>query len=394
MSASAGLLARERARDTGVFPKRPVAIVRGEGAVLWDAEGRAYLDFGATHGAMNVGHAHPRVLAAVRAQLERLVFVAQTYPNDARAAYMDALCAVAPQGLDRVFLCSSGTEAVEAALKFARGHTGRPKLVAATRAFHGRTMGALSLTHKAEYRAPFAPLVPGVEHVAFGEAEALKAAVDRSTAGVVLEPILGEAGAVLPPPGYLRAARDVCTDAGALLVLDEVQTGFGRTGRMWACEHEGVVPDILCFAKSAAAGLPLGGILLGSAVCTLPPLAHGTTFGGNPLACAAGLAVLEVLREERLAERAAILGAPLVEGLRAAAGDHAREVRGRGLMVGLELRARNTPVLRALLDEGVLALPGGSATVRYLPPLVVSPEQVDVAVAATAKAVAQVQHGP
>ncbi len=377
----------EQRRESGVFPKRPLSVVRGEGAWLWDAEGRRYLDFGANYGVGNVGHCHPRVVRAIQEQAARLIAIPQTYHNDQRALFQEALLATAPRGLERVFLANSGTEAVEAALKFARGTTRRPGFVATKRAFHGRTFGALSLTHKPEYRDPFHPLLSDVAHVAFGSEEELKSAVTSQTAAVVIEPIQGEGGVQVPPSGYLRAARDIAHDAGALLVLDEIQTGFARTGSFWACEHEGVTPDILCFAKSVAAGLPMGGVLLTDEAAKLPTSAHGNTFGGGPLACAAGLAVLDVIREERLAERAAKLGPRLLDGLARAAGDAAREVRGRGLMVGLELRTRNVPVLNGLVAEGVLTLPTGATTIRYLPPLVVDEAQVDAAVEATAKAV-------
>lgn len=391
--SSESLLAVERARDPGLFPKRSIAIVRGHASRLWDAEGREYLDFGATHGVSNVGHCHPRVVQAIEAQARRLLHIAASYPNDARAGLFERLAAIAPPGMDKAFLCNSGTEAIEAALKFARAHTKRTGLVAANRAFHGRTMGALSLTFKAEYREPFAPLVPGVAHVPYGDVEALKAAVSRATAAVFLEPVQGEAGVIVPPPGYLRAARDLCDDAGALLVADEVQTGFGRTGRTWAVEHERVVPDLLCFAKGVAGGVPLGGMLAKEAVCTLPPSAHGSTFGGNPLACAAASAAIDALREERLAERAEVRGQQLLRGLRDLQDPAVREVRGLGLMVGLELRGRNAPVLNGLLEQGVLALPTGTSVVRYLPPLVVTESEVDVAVAATGKALAAARGG-
>ncbi|HVL49480.1 MAG TPA: acetylornithine/succinylornithine family transaminase [Candidatus Thermoplasmatota archaeon] len=388
MTSTETMKAVEARRESGVFPKRPVSVVRGEGARLWDAEGREYLDFGASYGVGNVGHAHPKVTRAIAEQAGRLVFVAQTYYNDRRAELLEKLLAVAPRGMDRAFLANSGTEAIEAAIKFARAHTKRAGLVAAKKAFHGRTMGALSLTYKAEYREPFAPLLPGVSHVAFGDEEALKEAVTAETAALFLEPIQGEGGVMVPPPGYLKAARDVCTDRGALLVADEIQTGFARTGRMWAVEHENVTPDILCFAKSVAAGLPMGGILLTDAVATLPVASHGNTFGGNPLACAAASAVLDVIAEEKLAERAERLGARLVRGLSETGSPLVREVRGRGLMVGLELRVKNTPVLNALIQEGVLTLPTGATVIRYLPPLVVDERQVDRAVAATSKALA------
>lgn len=377
----------ETRRESGVFPKRPMSIVRGEGASLWDAEGRRYLDFGANYGVGNVGHCHPRVVRAIQEQASKLLFVPQTYYNDQRAQLLDRLVATAPAGMERVFLANSGTEAIEAALKFARGTTRRAGFVATKRAFHGRTFGALSLTHKNEYREPFQPLLSDVTHVTYGNEDELKSAVTSATAAVVLEPIQGEGGVQVPPPGYLKAARDIAHDAGALLVLDEIQTGFARTGTFWACQQESVTPDVLCFAKSVAAGVPMGGVLLTDAAAKLPPTSHGNTFGGGPLACAAAVAVLDVIRDERLAERAAQLGPRLLEGLREAAGEAAREVRGRGLMIGLELRGRNVPVLNGLMQEGILTLPTGPTTIRFLPPLVVTAEQVDLAVAATAKAV-------
>ena len=378
----------EAAHESGVFPKRPVSLVRGEGAHLWDAEGRRYLDFGANYGVGNVGHCHPRVVEAIREQAGKLLFVPQTYHNDQRARLLERLVATAPHGMTRAFLCNSGTEAVEAALKFARGVTKRHSIVAMKRAFHGRTLGALSTTWKPEYRDPFLPLLPAVSFATFGDEESLKEVVSAQKPGaILLEPIQGEGGVQVPPAGYLRAARDVATDHGAFLVFDEIQTGFARTGAFWACQHEGVTPDVLCFAKSVAGGLPMGGVLLTDAAAKLPPTSHGNTFGGAPLACAAANAVLDVIADERLAERAATLGPRLVDGLRNAAGDAAREVRGRGLMVALELRGRNAPVLNGLVQEGVLTLPTGPTTLRYLPPLVVAEQDVDVAVAATAKAV-------
>jgi len=376
----------ETRRESGVFPKRPVSLVRGEGAYLWDAEGKRYLDMGANYGVGNVGHCHPRVVAAIQAQAARLMFVPQTYYNDQRAMLQERLLATAPQGLSRVFLANSGTEAVEAAFKFARGTTRRSGIVSTKRAFHGRTLGAVSATWKPEYREPFAPLVPDFSFVSYGDEEELKAAVGTGTAAVILEPIQGEGGVQVAPPGYLKAAREITQDAGALLILDEIQTGFGRTGAFWACQHDGVTPDILCFAKAVAGGLPMGGVLLSESAAKLPPASHGNTFGGAPLACAAALATLDVIRDEKLPERAARLGPRLMDGLREAAGEKAREVRGRGLMVALELRGRNQEAWKALAAEGVLTLPTGPTALRYLPPLVVSEADVDFAVAATGKA--------
>ncbi|MHB8585441.1 MAG: aspartate aminotransferase family protein [Thermoplasmatota archaeon] len=378
----------EKQYDAGVFPKRPISIVRGLGSTVWDAEGRSYLDFGANYGVGNVGHCHPAVVEAIREQAGRLLIAVQTYPNDRRAEFEEKLVRVAPPGLTRVFLANSGTEAIEAAIKFARGVTHRTRLVATMRGFHGRTMGALSLTWKPEYRDPFVPLLPDVDHVPYSDVEALKTVVTRSTAAIFLEPIQGEGGVIPAPSGYLRAALDIAHDAGALLVADEIQTGLARTGRMWAVEHDGVAPDILCFAKSVAGGIPMGGLLLKPEAATLAPGSHGNTFGGGPLACAAGSAVLDVIARERLAERAATMGARLMEGLRGIAHDEeaVREVRGRGLMIGLDLKTRNAPVLNGLVQGGILALPTGTNVIRYLPPLVVTEREVDHAVSATQKA--------
>lgn len=376
--------------ESGVFPKRPLTIVRGEGARVYDDAGAAYLDFGFNYGVGNVGHAHPRVVQAIREQAERILFVPQTYSNDARAAFLEALVEVAPRGMTRAFLANSGAEAIEAAIKFARGTTRRAGLVSTKRAFHGRTMGALSLTWKPEYRDPFQPLLADVSFATFGDEESLKETVTRDTAAVFIEPIQGEGGVQVPPVGYLAAARDIAHDAGALLVLDEIQTGFGRTGSFWGCDADGITPDILCFAKSVAAGIPLGGVLLTEEAARLPPTTHGNTFGGAPLACAAARAVLDVIRDERLVERAAKLGPRLLDGLRDAASDAARDVRGRGLMVALELRGRNAPVLNGLVERGVLALPTGPTTIRYLPPLVVSEDDVRQVVEATRASIGSV----
>jgi len=373
--------------ESGVVPLRPLTIVRGEGCWLYDEQGRRYLDFGLNYGVGNVGHAHPKVVAAIQAQAARLTFAPGTVANDVRACYLERLASVAPPGLSRAFLANSGTEAVEAAIKFACGTAGRHELVAAKRGFHGRTLGALALNGTPAYRQTFEPLLSASTLVPFGDVEALKQAVTSNTAAVVLEPIQGEGGVHLPPDDYLRAARDLANDAGALLVFDEVQTGFGRTGAFWACQHDGVTPDILAFAKAAGGGLPLGGVLLAEHV-RLAPKQHGSTFGGNPVACAAGLAVLDIIGEGRLVENAAHMGARLVTGLQEAAGDEARAVRGRGLMVALELRRRHGPVLAALQEAGVLALPTGATTLRFLPPLTVTADDVDVVVAATARAVA------
>lgn len=385
---AAKIVETETRRESGVFPKRTsvAPIARGQGAWLWDVHGKRYLDCGANYGVGNVGHCHPRVVQAIRAQAEKLLCLPQTYYSEVRAEFLEKLVATAPSGLDRVFLGNSGTEAIEAALKFSRANTGRTGFVALKKSFHGRTFGSVSLTWKEEYRKPFEPLVGPVSWASFNDPESLKAAVTRETAALVIEPVQGEGGVYPADPEFLRTARDVCTDTGALLVLDEIQTGFARTGRMWACEHAGVVPDVMAFAKSVAAGLPMGGILVRDSVATLPKAAHGNTFGGSPVQCAAAVAVLDIIKDERLAERATVQGAALRKGLAAIASEKVREVRGQGLMLALELKEKNGPTLDRMIDNGVLALPTGTNAIRYLPPLVIGEAEVDLAVAATQKA--------
>lgn len=369
-------IALEGQHTSGVYFKRPVLIVRGAGARVWDAQGREYVDCATGHGVALVGHCHPRVVAAIREQAERLITCSEAFYNDRRAQLQAELVALMP-GMERVFLCNSGTEAVEAAIKFARLATGRPGVVAARNGFHGRTMGALSATWRPEYRRPFEPLVPGFVHVPYNDAAALEGAVGPETAAVILEVVQGEGG-VRPGDGaFLRRAQELCRERGALLIVDEVQTGLGRTGRMMACHHYGLEPDLVCLAKGLAGGVPIGAVLIGPRVGKLPVSVHGSTFGGNPLACAAALATLQVLREESLPARAAELGEFFLSRLRRISSPLIRDVRGLGLMVGVELRRRARPYLQALVERGVLALPAGPTVLRFLPPLVISQHDLE-----------------
>jgi acetylornithine/LysW-gamma-L-lysine aminotransferase len=382
---SEAIIAAEQQYTSGLYPKRPVALVRGEGARLFDAEGRAYVDCVGGQGAANLGHCHPAVVAAVQAQAATLMSCPEIFHNDRRAAYLQALAAALPFP-SRIFLCNSGAEAIEAALKFARLLTGRQGVVATMRGFHGRTMGALSATWEPKYREPFAPLVPGFAHVPYGDAEELAEAVTEGTAAVLVEPVQGEGGVRPAPPGYLEAARRICDERGALLLVDEVQTGFGRTGRMFAVEHTGVTPDILILAKSIAAGLPMGAAAVHERHGPLPGGAHGSTFGGNPLLCAAALAALRAYVDEDIPRQAAEKGAWLMGRLRELRAPAIREVRGQGLLVGVELKARVQPTLQALLERGVLALPAGPNVLRLLPPLVIGYDDLETVVAAVADA--------
>ena len=382
LSTTAEVMALEDAHTSGLYPKRPLALARGRGALVWDMEGNEYVDCMGAHGAANVGHCHPRVVEAIARQAGTLGLCPESLYNPERARLLQRLTAMAPGaggagGPRRAFLCSSGAEAIEAALKFSRLSTGRTGVVACMRGFHGRTMGALSATWEKAYREPFLPLVPGFEHVAYGDLEALSRAVGQGTAAVLLEVVQGEGGVRPGEPAFLRGAQALCRERGALLIVDEIQTGFGRTGTMFACEQAGLEPDLLALAKSLAGGVPMGAVLIGERVGKLTPLSHGTTFGGNPLACAAALATLDVIEGEGLPARARELGAHALQRLRALQAPVVREARGLGLMLGVELKTKVTPVLQALMRRRVLALPAGPTVLRLLPPLVIEREQLD-----------------
>ncbi|MCK5313966.1 MAG: acetylornithine/succinylornithine family transaminase [Anaerolineales bacterium] len=366
----------ENQHAAGVYAKRNIVLVRGSGALLYDEQGREYIDCVGGQGVANLGHAHPAIAEAIAVQAQTLISCPEMFYNDARATLTARLTALLP-GLWRVFLCNSGTEAVEAAIKFARVSTGRAEIVAAMRAFHGRTFGALSATWNKRYRQPFEPLVPGFSHVAYNNLEKLDRAVTEDTAAVILEVVQGEGGVHPGSAEFLHGAQAVCRKQGSMFILDEVQTGFGRTGKMFALEHYGLHSDLLCLAKSIAGGVPMGAVLVGERVGEIPTGIHGSTFGGNPLAAAASLAALDVLEKEGLPERAAQSGAYLLARLRDIRSPLIRDVRGMGLMVGIEIKQKVAPYLQELMERGVLALPAGLTVIRLLPPLVISKEQLD-----------------
>ena len=377
MTSMDDIIALEDLHTSGLNTKRRIALVRGQGALVWDADGREYIDCMTGHGVASLGHCHPSITAAIQQQAARLVACGEAVYNDQRAALFAELTAHTPEDLNRVFLCNSGTEANEAAIKFARLLTGRADIVAAMRGFHGRTMGALSATWNPKYRDPFLPLVPGFAHVPYNNLEAVAAAITDRTAAVIVEVIQGEGGVQVGDDTYLRGLRDLCSQREVLLIVDEVQTGMGRTGRWFACEHSGLVPDLLCLGKALGGGVPMGAVVWRETLGTLPAGVHGSTFGGNPLACAASRAVLRVMEEEELPVRAGRLGEKLLADLRAIKSPLIREVRGRGLMVGIELRQRASQVLRGLMEHGVLAMPAGATVLRLLPPLTIEQAQLD-----------------
>jgi acetylornithine/LysW-gamma-L-lysine aminotransferase len=363
---------------SGVYTKRPLAIVRGKGAHLWDDAGREYIDCAGGQGAANVGHANAAVAEAIAEQARTLISITEIFYNDKRAALEEKLVAISPNHADRVYLCNSGTEAIESALKFARYATGRTGILAFMRAFHGRTMGALSATWEPKYREPFAPLVPDFAHVPYDNLDKAREAITDKTAGVIVEVVQGEGGVRPGSRDFLLGLQDLCRARGALLIVDEVQTGFARTGKMFASEHYGLEADLVALAKSIGGGLPLGAVLIGPRVKKLEPMIHGSTFGGNPLACAAGAAAIDFIEKENLAARAAELGPYLMGRLQRIESPMIREVRGLGLMIGVELKHKVTPYLQALMERGVLALPAGLNVLRLLPPLVIEKSDLDI----------------
>ncbi|WP_327303962.1 acetylornithine transaminase [Streptomyces sp. NBC_01298] len=382
-TTTAPLADRWRAVMMDTYGTPALALVRGEGSTVWDEDGRAYTDFTGGIAVNALGHAHPALVAAVREQVARLGHVSNLFVSEPAVALAERLLALLDRP-GRVFFANSGAEAVEAAFKIAR-RTGRPHLVATEGGFHGRTMGALALTGQPPKRAPFLPLPGEVTHVPYGDTEALRAAVTEQTAAVVLEPLQGEAGVVPAPPGYLRAAREITRATGTLLVLDEVQTGIGRTGHWFAHQAEpGAEPDVITLAKGLGGGLPIGAtVAFGAAAGLLTPGQHGSTFGGNPVACAAGLAVLETIEKEGLLAHAARVGERLRLGVEALHHPLVREVRGAGLLLGIALAEPVAArVQRAAQDAGFLVNAAGADVVRLAPALTLPQERADALLAA------------
>lgn len=370
-------LTLEAAHGSGVYGSRGISLVRGEGVHLFDESGKRYLDCTAAFGVASLGHAHPELVSDLREQLGRLWNCQGSFANEERANYARELCAALPEGFERVFLCNSGTEATEAALKFARFTTKRPAIVACMRGFHGRTMGSLSATWDRSYREPFAPLVPEVRHIPYDKPEALDEALTDKVAAFIVEVVQGEGGVRVGSPEFLQKAQELCRARGVMLILDEVQTGFGRTGRLFALEHHDLEPDLVCLAKGIAGGFPAGAVALGTRIAELPVGAHGSTFGGNPLACRAARTLLAIMQRDDIPARVAEKSDYLFEGLHAIDNSRIREVRGKGFLVGIELKERATPYVRALQERGILTLNAGPNVLRLLPPLILEREHID-----------------
>ena len=366
----------EKAYEFDVYPKRDLVLVRGKGAKVWDADGKEYIDCVGGHGVANIGHCNERLIAAIERQSRQLISCSMTFYNDTRARFLEKLLSIAPQNLKRAFLCNSGTEAVEAAIKFARFTSKKKEFITAMRGFHGRTMGSMSATFNPEYRKDFEPVVPGFKYVPFNNFDKLKDAVTEDTAAIILEIVQGEGGVHIGSADYFARVKSLCDEKNILLIIDEVQTGFCRTGKMFACNHFDLQPDILCVAKAIAGGLPMGAVLCSDKI--QPPMGkHGSTFGGNPLACAAGIAALEFMLEDKLDEQAMEKGEYFVGKIKENSFATVREVRHLGLMIGIELKEKGQPYLVQLMEKGVLAMPAGATVLRFLPPLVISKEELD-----------------
>jgi len=370
-----------------VFSEKPIEIASGDGVTLTDTNGTEYLDFGASYACTPVGHCHPEVVDAATSQLEELMYVQASYPHAARTALYEQLSEAGPGDADNVWLCNSGTEANEAALKFARHATGREKIVATMQGFHGRTMGALATTWKQKYKQGFEPLAGGVEFVEYGDADAIQEAVDDETAAVIVEPLQGEGGINPAATEYLQAVREATEAAGAAMILDEIQTGLGRTGSLWAAEKHDVVPDVLTTAKGLASGLPMGATLCRDWIAE-DAGNHGSTFSGGPVVSAAAGATLDVIEREGLPDHAAEMGSSIREQIEERLGDDVRDVRGDGLMIGIEVKRGSNRLLRDLaINHQVLALPAGRTVLRLLPPLTIEQEHADAVVDALAEVI-------
>jgi predicted acetylornithine/succinylornithine family transaminase len=364
--------------------RAPICLVRGDGVRVWDSDGREYLDFGAGIAVTSLGHCHPRVTGAIQEAAATLLHVSNLYHSAPQIHLAKLLCE--HSFAERVFFGNSGAEANEAAIKLARKYAktrwsdDRYEIVATRDSFHGRTLATVTATGQEKYQHGFEPLVPGFKHVPYNDLRAMERAVDGRTAAILVEAIQGEGGVNIPDDGYLPALRKLCDDSGALLILDEVQTGVGRTGRLWAYEHTGIEPDIMTLAKALANGVPIGAMLTRAEIASvLTAGTHGSTFGGTPFVTSVALATLTAVLEEKIPDRAAKMGRHLMDGLRAVARRHpaVRDVRGRGLLIGVELTVPAGPLVDACREAGLLVLSAGERVLRLTPPLVVAEAECD-----------------
>ena len=362
-----------------LYQRFPVTIEKGQGSHVWDVNNKEYIDCMGGYGVALVGHRNERVVNAIKAQIGKILTVHSSFYNKTREEFLENLIKVAPKGLSQVHLNNSGAESVEAAIKFARKFSGKKGMVAMKGSYHGKSMGALSLTFNPKYRESFQPLVEKVSFSSYGNIDELRATVDKDTAFVILEPIQGESGIHVPPDSFLHDVRKLCDENKILLIFDEIQSGLGRTGSMWAADHWKTVPDIMCVAKGIAGGVPMGVTLVRPDILSVMKKGeHSSTFGGNPLSCAAGTATIQALTQDGLIENAKNMGQKLRQGLEELKSKHKiiREVRGKGLMIGVELKFEVKDILMEGIKNGLLLLYSGRNILRFLPPLVISEEDI------------------
>ena len=362
-----------------LYQRFPVVIEKGSGSHVWDSSGKEYIDCMGGYGVALVGHRNERVVNAIKSQIEKIITVHSSLYSKTREEFLENLFKIAPKGLTQVHLNNSGAESVEAAIKFARKFTGKKGMIAMKGSYHGKSMGALSLTFNPKYRESFKPLVEGAKFSAYGDLDALRDSIDEDTAFIILEPIQGESGIHVPPDGFLQGVRKICDENEILLIFDEIQSGLGRTGRMWASEHWETTPDIMCLAKGIAGGIPMGATLVKSDILSVMKKGeHSSTFGGNPVSCAAGTATIQALTQDNLLKNAELMGDKLFQGLIELKNKHSiiREVRGKGLMIGVELKFEVKDILLEGIKNGLLLLYSGRNILRFLPPLVISDEDV------------------
>jgi [amino-group carrier protein]-gamma-(L-lysyl/L-ornithyl)-L-glutamate aminotransferase len=365
-----------------IYQRFPVTIERGLGAHVWDINGKEYIDCMGGYGVALVGHRNPRVVQALKTQLEKIITVHSSLYNKTREEFLENLIKIAPKNLSQVYLNNSGAEAVEAAIKFARKFTGKKGMAAMNGSYHGKSFGSLSVTHSPKYRKSFEPLVESVSFTPFGDIEALRSTVNSETALIILEPIQGESGIHVAPDGFLQDVRKLCDEKGIVLIFDEIQSGLGRTGKMWASQHWETAPDIMCLAKGIAGGVPMGATLVRPDIlASISKGEQSSTFGGNPLSCAAGIATIQALTEDRLVENAAKMGKTFQDGLYRLKEKHKiiREIRGKGLMIGVEMRFDIKDILFDGIANNLLLLYSGKNILRLLPPLVISESDINKA---------------
>ena len=365
--------------EIDVYPRRDIVLVRGKKSKLYDENGREYIDCVSNIGVSNIGHANEIIAQALFDQYMKIGNCYSMFYNNIRGEFAKKLIDLAPGNLNKVFFCNSGSEAVEAAIKFARASTNKSKIICAIRGFHGKTMGALAATWDKEYQSPFMPMLQGFIHVPFNNFEKLESVVDNNTCAVLLEVIQGEGGIRIGDKNYFKKVRKICDRRDIILIIDEVQTGFGRTVKMFACEHFDIIPDILCLAKSIAGGIPMGAVICNNKI-KIPKKSHTSTFGGNPVACAAALASLEFIEKENLPQKATILGEYFLKGLRKIQSKSPKilEIRGLGLMIGIELNEKAGQYVNPLMERGVIVLLAGPRVIRLLPPLVITKDEIDI----------------